>query len=100
MSDRLAEIARRKRLLIERCEGDREELAASIGRVRPTLGVGALLLTLGGFLKAYPVLVTGVSALLVSGYGGRLTKSAGQLLRLGQVVRPLWSWWAKNRKRD
>jgi hypothetical protein len=94
----LAEIARRKRLLIERCEGDREELAASIGRVRPALGVGALLLTLGGFLKAYPVLVTGVSALLVSSYGGRLTKSAGQLLSLGQVIRPLWSWWAKSRK--
>ncbi|HEY6368164.1 MAG TPA: hypothetical protein VI585_25570 [Candidatus Binatia bacterium] len=43
MSNRLAEIARRKQLLIERCEGDREELAASLGRVRPTLGVGALL---------------------------------------------------------
>ena len=70
MSNRLAEIARRKELLIARCEGDRQKIAASLGRVRPALGVGALLLTLGGFLKAYPVLVTGVSALLVSGYGG------------------------------
>jgi hypothetical protein len=98
MSNRLAEIARRKQLLIERCEGDRQEITASLGRVRPALGVGALLLTLGGFLKAYPVLVTGVSALLVSGYGGKLTKSAGQLLSLGQAIRPLWSWWAKSRK--
>ena len=99
MSNRLAEIARRKQLLIERCEGDRQELVSSLGRVRPTLGLGALLLTLGGFLKAYPVLVTGVSALLVSGYGGKLTKPAGQLLSLGQAIRPLWSWWAKSRKR-
>ena len=98
MSNRLTDIARRKRLLIERCDGDRQEITASLGRVRPALGVGALLLTLGGFLKAYPVLVTGVSALLVSGYGGKLTKSAGQLLSLGQAIRPLWSWWAKSRK--
>jgi hypothetical protein len=98
LSNRLAEIARRKQLLIERCEGDRQEITASLGRVRPALGVGALLLTLGGFLKAYPILVAGASALLVSGYGGKLTKSAGQLLSLGQAIRPLWSWWAKSRK--
>ncbi|HEY6368163.1 MAG TPA: hypothetical protein VI585_25565 [Candidatus Binatia bacterium] len=55
-------------------------------------------MTLGGFLKAYPVLVTGVSALLVSGYGRKLTKPAAQLLSLGQAIRPLWSWWAKSRK--
>jgi hypothetical protein len=98
MNNRLAEIARRKELLIARCEGDRQEVAVSVGRVRPALSVGALLLTLAGFLKAYPVLVTGVSALLVSGYGGRFTRSAGKLLALGQAIRPLWSWWAKSRK--
>ena len=98
MSNRLADTARRKQLLVERCEADREALAAALRGVRPTLGVGALLLTLGGFLKAYPILVTGVSALLVSGYGGKLTKSAGQLLSLGQAIRPLWSWWSKSRK--
>ena len=98
MSNRLTDIARRKQLLIERCAGDREALADAFRRVRPSLGVGAILLTLGGLLKAYPILVTGVSALLISGYGGKLTKSAGQLLSLGQAIRPLWSWWAKSRK--
>jgi hypothetical protein len=98
VSNRLTDIARRKQLLIERCAGDREALADAFHRVRPSLGVGALLLTLGGLLKAYPILVTGLSALLVSGYGGKLTKSAGQLLSLGQAIRPLWSWWAKSRK--
>ncbi len=99
MSSRFEEIARRKQILIDRCARDREELVASCRRIHLPLGLGAVLTVLGKTLKSYPILVAGISSLLVGGYGGKLTKSAGTLLRLGQAVLPLWTWWTRGRKR-
>jgi hypothetical protein len=99
VSDRFEEITRRKQVLIDRCARDREELAASCRRIHLPLGLGAVLTVLGRTLKSYPILVAGVSSLLVGGYGGKLTKSAGTFFRLGQAVLPLWSWWTRRSKR-
>jgi len=99
MSDRFEEIARRKQVLIDRCARDREELAASCRRIHLPLGLGAVLTVLGKTLKSYPILVAGISTLLVGGYGGRVTKSAGTFFKLGQAVLPLWTWWTRRRKR-
>ena len=83
MSNRFEEIARRKQLLVDRCARDREELAAAFPRIRLPLGLGAVLTVLGKTLKSYPILVTGISSLLIGGYEGKLTKSARTLFRLG-----------------
>ena len=99
MSNRLEEIARRKQVLIERCARDREELATSFQRIRLPLSFGAVLTVLGKTLKSYPIMVAGLSSLLVGGYGAKLAKSAGKLFSLGQAILPLWSWWTKRRKR-
>jgi hypothetical protein len=79
--------------------GPRRELSASCRRIHLPLGLGAVLTILGKTLKSYPILVTGISTLLIGGYGSKLTKSAGTLFRLGQVFLPLWSWWTRRRKR-
>jgi hypothetical protein len=99
VSNRLEEIAHRKQILIERCARDREELAASFHRIHLPLGLGAFLTMLGKTLKSYPIFVAGISTLLVGGYGTTLAKSAGKLFKLSQAILPLWSWWAKRRKR-
>ena len=99
MSRRFEEIARRKQLLIDRCARDRDELAASCHRIHLPLGPGAVLTVLGKTLKSYPILVAGISSLLVGGYARTLTKSAGTLFKLGQAILPFWSWWTRRRNR-
>ena len=99
MSNRFEDIARRKQVLIDRCARDREELAASCRQIHFPLGFGAVLTVLGRTLKSYPILVAGMSSLLVGGYASKLTKSAGRLFRLGQAVLPLWTWWTRRSKR-
>ena len=100
MSNRFEEIARRKQILIDRCELERQELASSCRQIHLPLSFGVVLTALGRKLKSYPILVAGISTLLVGGYGGSLTKSAGALYRLGRAILPLWSWWMGRRKRD
>jgi hypothetical protein len=98
VSDRFEEITHRKQVLIDRCARDREELAASCRQIHLPLGPGAVLTVLGKTLKSYPILVAGISSLLVGGYARTLTKSAGTLFKLGQAILPLWSW-TRRRKR-
>lgn len=98
MSKRLEDIARRKQLLIERCARDRDELAACFNRVRLPFNLGTLVLRLGQTLKDHPVMVAGISSLLVSGYGAMLRRSIRRLLTLVRLVRPLWAWCFKRRQ--
>ena len=88
MSNRFEEIARRKQVLIDRCARDREELSESCRRIHLPLGLGAVLTVWGKTLKSYPILIAGVSSLLIGGYEGKLTKSARTLFRLGQAFCP------------
>ncbi|HSE86681.1 MAG TPA: hypothetical protein VLJ79_10700 [Candidatus Binatia bacterium] len=99
MSNRFEEIARRKQILVDQCARDREELAANCHRIRLPASLGVGLMVLGKTLKSYPILVAGISSLLVSGYGGKLAKSTGKLLGLGRAILPLWSWWTRRGKR-
>jgi hypothetical protein len=95
----LEEIARRKQLLIERCARDRDEIAACLNRIRLPFNIGTLCLRLGQTLKGHPIMVAGISSLLVSGYGATLRRSAARLLKLLRLVQPLWSWWFTRRQR-
>jgi hypothetical protein len=99
MGDRFGDIIRRKQVLIDRCAQQREDLALDLRRVRLPLNPTAVLFALGRALRAYPALLAGLSGLLISGYGGKISKSAGKLLRLGPMIQPLWSWWSRRRKR-
>ncbi len=98
MSKRFEELARRKQALIARCARERAELTAAWSHIRSPFDVGGILYRLGRALKAHPVIAAGISSLLVSGYPGRLAKTAGKLLKLWRVVLPLWAWWRKRRR--
>jgi len=99
MNERFEEIARRKKLLIDRCAADREELSECFRRAGSSLTTRNILIGVGNFLRGYPLVIAGLSSLLVSGYGGKVTRSAGQLVRFGRLARPLWSWWSTLGKR-
>jgi hypothetical protein len=98
VSKRFEELARRKQGLIARCARERVELAAAWSRIRSPFDVGSMLFGLGRTLKAHPLIAAGISSLLVSGYGAKLMKQAGELLQLWRLARPLWSWWTKRRR--
>ena len=98
MADRFDEIARRKEALIARCARERDELAAALERIHLPLNLGAVFARVGRMIQSYP-LAAGISSLLVSGYGVKLTRAAGRLVELARIVRPAWSWWSKRRSR-
>jgi hypothetical protein len=100
----LDEIARRKKILIERCAQEREELAASLRLFHLPFNLGAVLKRAGKLLHAYP-LAAGLSSLVVIGYGVKLTRAARKLLEAARklleavrTIRPLWAWWSKRRR--
>lgn len=97
MSNRFEDIARRKQRLIESCGRERDALAGACQQIRVPLSPRAVLVALGNTLKSHPILVAGFSSLLAGGYGGKLAKSPGVLLRLGRAILPLW--WLIRRKR-
>ena len=99
MSNRLEEIARRKQALIERCAAERSALHAAWSQIRSPFHVTTTLVTITRMLKTYPLLAAGVSSLLVSGYGSKLTRSAGELVKLWRLVLPVWAWFTKRGKR-
>ena len=98
MSNRLAELAQRKQTLIERAGRERAELARAYNKIRAPIDIGATLLGLGRTLKTHPIIAAGMSSFLVSGYAGKMLKSAGEVLQLWKLARPLWNWWKKRRK--
>ena len=98
MSKRFEELARRKQTLLAQCARERAELSAALDRIHRPLDVGATLLAVGRTLKAHPMIAAGISSLLVSGYAGKLMKSAGELFKLWRLVLPIWGWWTKRRR--
>ena len=99
MNKRFEELARRKRALIDRCADQRAELSAICERIRSPFHLSGNFLGIGRILKTHPMIAAGISSLLVSGYTGRLLKSAGELVKLWRLALPLWGWWTKRRKR-
>jgi hypothetical protein len=98
VNKRFEELARRKQALIDRCADQRAELSALCERIRSPFDLSGTLLGIGRVLKTHPMIAAGVSSLLVSGYAGRLLKSAGDLVKLWRLALPLWGWWIKRRK--
>ena len=96
MGKRFDEIARRKEILIERCAQEREELAAALNQIHLPLNLGAVFMMAGKLLQTYP-LVAGLSSLVITGYGVKLTRAVGKLVGMAGMIRPLWSWWSKGR---
>lgn len=99
MDRRFDDIARRKQLLVERCERDRNKLAACFKQLRLPLNLGMLFTGIGKVLRAYPMAVAGLSSLLATGYAVKLTRAAGKAISVVRTVRPLWSWWSKRRRK-
>jgi Flp pilus assembly protein TadB len=97
MLKRFDEIARRKEILIERCAQERQELAAAFHQIHRPLNLGAVLMTAGKLLRAYP-LAAGLSTLFVTAYGVKLTRVAGKVFETARIIRPVWSWWSKRRR--
>ena len=99
MTKRFEELARRKQTLIDRCARERSELLAICDRLRSPFDTSGTLLGIGRILKTHPMIAAGVSSFLVSGYAGRLLRSAGAVVKLWRLALPLWGWWTKRRKR-
>jgi len=104
MSKRLRELARRKQALVDQCARERAELTAWVAKRRSPfniagtlLGLGALL-GIGRALKRHPLIAAGISSALVSGYGAKWIKRAGDVLQLWRVVLPVRQWWARRRR--
>ncbi len=99
MTRRFDDIARRKKLLVERCAQDRDKLAACFQQIRLPLYLGIFFTMIGQALRAYPMAAAGLSSLLATGYAVKLTRFARKAIGIVRVVRPLWSWWSKRRRR-
>lgn len=98
MSKRLEDIARRKLALIDKAARERANLAAASANIRSSLDVSSTLIGIGRALRTHPLIAAGASSFLVSGYAGKLAKSAGALLKLWKLALPIWAWWTKRRK--
>jgi hypothetical protein len=98
VSKRFEELARRKQALIDRCAYQRAELSGLCDQIRSPFESSGTLLGISKMLKTHPMIAAGFSSLLVSGYAGRLLKSAGELVKLWRLALPLWAWWTKRRK--
>ena len=99
MSNRLAEIARRKQALIARCGEERAELSASYRQIHSPLQLSTALVSISRLLKTYPIVAAGLSSLLVSGYGNKLARSASDWLKLWRLILPVWAWLRRKDKR-
>lgn len=97
MTDRLQEIARRKQALIEKAALDRLEVATAYRRIRSPIDLNKLL-TIGKFLRAYPVLTAGLSTFLLGGLSKKLFKSFGLIFQLGRLALPLLRFRRKPRR--
>jgi hypothetical protein len=98
VTNRLEEIARRKQALIDKAGRERAELAAAWDRMRSPFDVTSTIVGIGRTLRTHPIIAAGISSFLVSGYAGRLLKSAAEVLKLWKLTRPIWHWWRTRRK--
>ena len=97
MNKRLQDIARRKQALVEKSALDRLEVATAYRRIRSPIDFGKLL-SVGKFLRAYPVLTAGLSTFLLGGLSKNIFKSAGLIFKLGRLVLSLLHFRRKPRR--
>lgn len=95
---RREEITRRKHALIIKAAQERSELTDAGERLRASVDLSQTVHGIGKKLKAHPMIMAGVSSMLVSGIAGKMLRGAGQVAKLGRVALPLWSWWKTRRR--
>jgi len=95
-SKRMEDLARRKQALVAHAAYERAEIAAACEKIRSSFNFSDKFLWIGRTLKAHPMIVAGISSVLVSGLAGKWLRGAGQIVSLSRMALPLWSW-IKNR---
>lgn len=98
MTNRFADIARRKQTLIDKIRLERLELAAAIAQIRSPLDTQGTFFRIVRMLGAHPLATAGVSSFVISGFGKNLFRSARLVFKLRQLVLPLWLWWVRRRR--
>ena len=108
MSSRLDNIARRKQALIEKAALERLELTTACRRIRSPIDIDSKLFGIGRIIRSHPVLAAGLSTFLIGGFGRKIFRTAGALLKLWRVVLPVlnlrpkwrrssWRWFGRHR---
>lgn len=97
MSRRLAELARRKEVLVAQCARERDEVGAGLNRLRVPFDLTGVVFGISKTLKTHPLIAAGVSSLLASGYARKLVKMAGESLKLWRLFLPILRWWKTKR---
>ena len=97
-SKRFEDLAHRKQTLIVKAAEERAEIAATYKKLHSPFDLNQTILGIGQTLKAHPMIIAGISSVLVSGFAGKLLQGAGQIVSFSRVALPLWSWWKKRRK--
>ena len=98
MTKRFEDLARRKQTLIAKAAHERAEIAVAYRKLHSPFDFNQTMLGIGQTLKAHPMMVAGISSILVSGFAGKLLQGAGQIVSLSRLALPLWTWWSKRRK--
>lgn len=98
MSNRLDNIARRKQALIEKAALERLELTTACRRIRSPIDIDGKLFGIGRLISSHPLLTAGVSTFLIGGFGKKIFRTAGALLKLWRVVLPILNLWPKRRR--
>ena len=99
MANRLEDIARRKQALIDKAAQERAEIARNYANLKSPFDLSSTVLGLGRALKTHPIVAAGLSSFLVSGYAGKVLRSASEALQLWKLALPIWNWWRKRRKK-
>ena len=98
MSNRLDDIARRKQALIEKAALERLELTTACRKIRSPIDIDGKLFGIGRLISSHPLLTAGVSTFLIGGFGKKIFRTAGALLKLWRVVLPIVNLWPKRRR--
>jgi hypothetical protein len=93
MNLKLAELARRREILISRSAAQREELAQAYQDLRRPLQIVKMMVGLAQTLAAHPELAAGLGAFFIG--SGRWRKLPLQLWMGWQALRPLRFLWSK-----
>lgn len=93
----MAELARRREILIFRSAAEREQLAQAYRQLRRPIRLVKLAVGLARSIKAHPELALGLTAIFVSGRSGKWGKLPLRLWMGWQMLRPLQAWWSRRR---
>ncbi|MGH7830758.1 MAG: hypothetical protein ACREP8_11330 [Candidatus Binatia bacterium] len=97
MNAKLADLARRREMLIARSTAHREQLAQACRQLRGSMRFVEPAVGLIQTLKAHPALVMALTAVLVGARRFHWKKLPVQFLMGWRILRPLGAWWSRRR---